>query len=336
VLKKRDRDNSFHELWSTVVDPNSRFVNRADPPKAGTVWTLFESGPPAQKVDILLISEGYTAAQMPKFHADAKRLVDALFAVEPFKSRKSEFNVRGLNLVSHGRASTGPVGSFRRTPIGQCNIFVPALRADARQRAFRDAAASALRNSSDSVNETATQRRAFSTTRRRPRWIPALNACYPEFGHHFAGLADEYYTSDVAYETGGTDHPEPWEPNVTALHDPSRLKWRDLVEPGTPLPTPWDKAAYETKSREVQARRRELRAKNVPEAEIDAHFRAQMEWDSKFLSSMSMPSRRIRKVSYEAKASRPESRLHHVHPRPGQLLPRVPPGLRRIIDHCAR
>ncbi|HEY9465786.1 MAG TPA: peptidase M64 N-terminal domain-containing protein, partial [Vicinamibacterales bacterium] len=81
VLKKRDRDNSFHELWSTVIDPNSRFVNRADPPKAGNVWTLLESGPPAEKVDILLISEGYTAAQMPKFRADAKRLVDALFAV---------------------------------------------------------------------------------------------------------------------------------------------------------------------------------------------------------------------------------------------------------------
>jgi len=40
VLKKRDRDNSFHELWSTSIDPDSRFVNRADPPKAGNVWTM--------------------------------------------------------------------------------------------------------------------------------------------------------------------------------------------------------------------------------------------------------------------------------------------------------
>ncbi len=51
-----------------------------------------------------------------------------------------------------------------------------------------------------------------------------------EFGHHFAGLADEYYTSDVAYETGAADQPEPWEPNVTALHDPATLKWKDLVD----------------------------------------------------------------------------------------------------------
>ena len=292
VLKKRDRDNSFHEFWSTVVDPNSRFVNRATPPKAGTVWTLFESGPAAQKVDILLISEGYTAGELPKFHADAKRLVDALFAVEPFRSRKSDFNVRGLDLPSPQSGVNRPhVGSFRRTPISaEYNIFDSeryVLTLD--NRAFRDAAASApyefieiLVNEQQYggggiFNDQATS--AVDTGFAEYVFIH-------EFGHHFAGLADEYYTSDVAYETGAADQPEPWERNITALKNPKELKWRDLVEPGTPLPTPWDKDAYETKSREVQARRRELRAKGVPEAEIDKHFRDQMAWDLKFLSSM--------------------------------------------------
>jgi hypothetical protein len=56
------------------------------------------------------------------------------------------------------------------------------------------------------------------------------------FGHHFAGLADEYYTSDVAYGSPA-ERPEPWEPNVTALKDPASLKWKDLLTPGTALPT---------------------------------------------------------------------------------------------------
>ena len=60
-----------------------------------------------------------------------------------------------------------------------------------------------------------------------------------EFAHNLAGLADEY-VGNVTYETGAPQKVEPWEPNVTALHDPSRLKWRDLVEPGTPIPTPLD------------------------------------------------------------------------------------------------
>src|SRR5947207_1704559 len=74
-----------------------------------------------------------------------------------------------------------------------------------------------------------------------------------EFGHHFAALADEYYTSPVSYETtGGSEHPEPWEPNVTA--NGAHPKW--ATDKDVPLPTPWDKAAFEAHSREVQKERR--------------------------------------------------------------------------------
>src|SRR5205823_8962262 len=63
-----------------------------------------------------------------------------------------------------------------------------------------------------------------------------------EFGHHFAAVADEYYTSPVAYETSGgaAEHPEPWEPNATA--DGAHPKW--AVDPGVPSPTPWDKEEF--------------------------------------------------------------------------------------------
>ena len=107
-----------------------------------------------------------------------------------------------------------------------------------------------------------------------------------EFGHHFAGLADEYYTSDVAYETGATHHPEPWEPNVTALHDPTTLKWGDLVEADTLLPTQWDKKRFEASSNAAQAERRELRAAGAPETEMDRLFTEQMERETALLASM--------------------------------------------------
>ena len=112
-----------------------------------------------------------------------------------------------------------------------------------------------------------------------------------EFGHHFAALADEYYTSDVAYQTGGAERPEQWEPNVTSLHDPARLKWKDLVTPGTPLPTPWDKAEFEAHTATIQQRRREIRSRNAPEAEMDALFREEQAWEMKFLSSMKYSGR---------------------------------------------
>ena len=103
-------------------------------------------------------------------------------------------------------------------------------------------------------------------------WAPYIFV--HEFGHHFAGLADEYYTSDVSY-LPASEPVEPWEPNATVLRDPATLKWRDMVTVGTPLPTPWNKEAFETHSRDIQVRRRAIRAANKPEAEMDALFREQ-------------------------------------------------------------
>ena len=62
VLKVRDAENSFHEIWSTVIDPDSRFVNAIDREPTGEVWTVFENGPSSEKVDLLVIGEGYTEA----------------------------------------------------------------------------------------------------------------------------------------------------------------------------------------------------------------------------------------------------------------------------------
>ena len=133
------------------------------------------------------------------------------------------------------------VGSFRRTPISaEYNIFDSErylLTLD--NRAFRDAAASAPY---EFIEILANEQQYGGGGIFNDQATTAVDTGFAEyvfvheFGHHFAGLADEYYTSDVAYETGAADLPEPWEPNVTALKDPSRLKWRDLVEPGTPLP----------------------------------------------------------------------------------------------------
>jgi IgA Peptidase M64/Peptidase M64 N-terminus len=293
ALKKRQRDNSFREVWSVDVDPSSRFVNRAAlPARPGSVWTLMENGPASQKVDLLILGEGYTRAQLPKFHADAKRLVESLFAQEPFKSRRRDFNVRGLDLPSPESGINRPnAGVFRRTPISaEYNIFDSeryVLTLD--NRTLRDAASGAPYEFLEILVNDKTYGGGGIFNDQATASVDSAFADYVfvhEFGHHFAALADEYYTSDVAYETGATDLPEPWEPNVTALKDPAALKWRDLVAPGTPLPTPWDKAEFEQESRATQERRRAIRARNAPEAEMDALFREQRDREEKLLGGM--------------------------------------------------
>src|SRR6185312_1293851 len=114
------------------------------------------------------------------------------------------------------------------------------------------------------------------------QWAPYLFV--HEFGHHFAALADEYYTSDVAYESQ-SQRIEPWEPNATALLDPATLKWKDLVESGTPLPTPWRKADFEAYEHDIQAERRKIRAENRPESEMNALFEKEKKHEDELLAT---------------------------------------------------
>ena len=292
VLKVRDTENSFHELWSTVVDPNSRFVNPADRASADEVWSVFTSGAPREKVDLLILGEGYAEDERDKFRADAMRLSDALFEEEPFLSRKNDFNVWGIHLPSAESGVSRPrAGQFRRTPLSaEYNIFDSErylLTYD--NRALRDAASAAPYEFIEIlVNEDQYGGGGifnFQATAAADTGF-AEYVFIHEFGHHFAGLADEYYTSDVAYETGAAHHPEPWEPNVTALHDPDDLKWGDLVDPDTPLPTPWDKEVFERGSTAAQRVRRDLREAGAPETEMDRLFTEQMERETAVLALM--------------------------------------------------
>jgi hypothetical protein len=105
-----------------------------------------------------------------------------------------------------------------------------------------------------------------------------------EMGHHLAALADEYYTSAVSYEAPAITL-EPWEPNVTALLDKGNLKWKDLVEDGTPLPTPWNKEVFDSYGYEIQKEREAIRAKNLPESVIEELFVRQKNKEAELLSA---------------------------------------------------
>ena len=293
VLSKRDRANAFQQIWSTTVDPNSRFVDAADREPMGKVWSLFESGPPAAKVDLLLIAEGYTAAEMPKFRRDAERLTAKLFELEPFKSRRTDFNIWALELPSARSGVNRPqVGEFRRTPLSTTyNIFDSeryVLTFD--NRAFREAASAAPY---DFVEILVNEKQYGGGGIHNWQATTSVDTGFAEyvfvheFAHHFAGLADEYYTSPVAYTTdAGAEQVEPWEPNATAMKDPAQLKWRDLVTPETPIPTPWEKEPFEKQSRAFQERRAKLRAERVDEKVIDELFREQQRAETKLLGGM--------------------------------------------------
>lgn len=274
-VMKRDAGNAFVPAWQVRIDPASLDVERAVARAPATPIAIRDNGDPANKVDLLILGDGYAADELDTFEADARRLADHLFSVSPFKEREADFNVWALTVpLPESGVSRPSTGVHKASATGlRYDIFGSeryALSVD--NRAWRELAQHAPYDVVEIIFNSETYGGGgifgqFSTAAAGNDWADYLFV--HEFGHHFAGLADEYYTSSVAYQSGG-ERPEPWEPNATA--DPKAGKWKHLVSPATPLPTPWPKAQFEAFQRENQARRAQLRADQRPESEMSQLF----------------------------------------------------------------
>ncbi|MFQ5806015.1 MAG: M64 family metallopeptidase, partial [Phycisphaerae bacterium] len=204
-IRKRDREQAFREIWSVCIDPDSKSVDRPPLPTRDA-WVLMEHGAASSKVDLVVLGDGYSAEEMDKFRADAEGIVKALFDTEPFASRKQDFNVRAINAPAERSGITRPhAGVFRTTPLGtRYNIF------DMRRyvltfddRAWRDVAAAVpydfvliLINEQEFGGGGILN--LYAITAAGSASAPFLLA--HEFGHAFAGLADEYYVATAIDE----------------------------------------------------------------------------------------------------------------------------------------
>jgi hypothetical protein len=289
ILRKRDAQNNWRDLWSTEIDPKDIFIDRSKTPAPARLIAIQKMGDPATKVDFVILGDGYTARELKKFERDAHRLTEVLFATSPFKEHRTDFNVWALcPPAAESGISRPSTGIYRDSPLGATYDAFGSERyvLTFDNHALRKVAQFAPYEFIEVLANNRTYGgggifNLYST-------VAADNAFanyvfVHEFGHHFAGLADEYYTSSVAYTTPA-ERIEPWEPNATALLDPGKLKWADLVAPGTPIPTPWNKEAFENYSRDIQKRRAQLRKERRPESEMEALFREELKFEQELFA----------------------------------------------------
>ena len=314
VSIKERTGGAFHEVWKTAVDPKDKFIDRARPPSPGALITLQKMGDPAGKVDLLVLGDGYTSAERAKFEFDARKFTETLFAASPFKEHRNDFNVWGLCPPAEESGIARPSsGIYRRSPLGASYDTFDSERyvLTSENRVMRDVASFAPYEFVEILVNAKTYGgggifNQYATVAIDNAWAGYVGV--HEFGHHFAGLADEYYTSDVSY-LSDQKRTEPWEPNVTALLDPAQLKWKDLVEPGTPLPTPWNKEQFERFETEIQKLRRQLRAEGKPESEMEELFRRERAQENALFDSEKYAGKvgAFEGANYEAKGYyRPE------------------------------
>ena len=259
IISARDKKNVFQNVFSTVIDPESRFVNRERHVENVEVNEVMNNGDPAKKVDILILGDGYTRKDMKQLRDEVKHFTDLLFNEQPFKDRKKDFNVWAIEVPSLDSGIDEPRKNiWKKTAFGcSFNSFdSPRYVLSRDNKSIRNAAAAVpydqiyLLFNSDRYGGGGIYN-LYSTcyshdTKEHSAWWPDYVFVH-EFGHAFGGLGDEYYSSSVAYNEFYPLNVDPWEPNVGIVID-GHIKWEHLMDDDTPIPTPWDKAKYDSLS----------------------------------------------------------------------------------------
>jgi hypothetical protein len=245
VLSIRNRDGQFSKLYETAVDPANYFITR-EKPDAALATRIYGTGDPHTSFDIAFIAEGYTKGEAEKFRTDVKRLADILFLEAPFDKYQDRINIWAVEAPSQESGTDVPgEGIYVNTALNSSYFTFNVDRYLTTQDigTVNDYAASAphdqivvLINSSKYGGGGVYN--YYSSVTSDHHFTPQVFT--HEFGHGFAGLADEYYNSEVAYEEFYPLDVEPWEPNITTRVN-FESKWKDMIARSVPVPTPNEK-----------------------------------------------------------------------------------------------
>ncbi len=241
-IDARQWEGNFKTIYSAVIDPEDYFILKESPP-AFEVINILNNGNHENKVDIVILAEGYTKEQMNKFIKDAGRVTEYLFKEEPFKSEKEKFNIKAVQTPSAESGADVPGENIYRNTAFNSSFYtfdVPRYLTTNDMKKIYDAASVVpwdqiyLLVNSERYGGGGFYNFISICTADDDLTQPVF---VHEFGHGFAGLGDEYYTSSVAYEDYYNLNIEPWEPNLTTLIN-FDSKWKNMIHDSVPIPTP--------------------------------------------------------------------------------------------------
>lgn len=244
VLKlfKRDKTNNFQLIYELEIDPNNPFIKK-DKPYKFPYLKILDNGNPTERVDIVIIPDGYTKEEMEKFKKDVSKFIDALFGSSPFKENKNNFNIWVVLAPSEESGTDIPRQNIWKSTIANTSFYTfdtERYLMTEDHKTLRDIAGNVpydliyiLVNTSKYGGGAIYNHYSVAASDNEHFEYLIVH----EFGHGFAGLGDEYYTSQVSYEEFYPLDVEPWERNLTTLVN-FEIKWKNLVDKDTPIPTP--------------------------------------------------------------------------------------------------
>ena len=240
-------------LLDKRLQPRARMKHRVDPadilihPKGTANITphryLLQSGAADKCIDVAILAEGYTEKEMETFYQDAVIACESLFDHEPFKSMKNRFNIVAVASPSTDSGVSVPrLHDWKQTAASShfSTFYSDRYLTTSRVKSIHDALAGIpyehiiILANTEEYGGGGIYNAYTLTTAHHPLFRPVV---VHEFGHSFAGLADEYfYDDDIMTNTYPLDV-EPWEQNISTRVD-FISKWEDMLEKDTPVPTP--------------------------------------------------------------------------------------------------
>jgi hypothetical protein len=238
----RDKKNNPLKKFEYIINPSNYFIKKENRHIYPT-FDVVNNGDPSTKVDIVIIPEGYTKEEMEMFRKDCEKFSNYIFNSSPFKENKDKFNIRGIEAPSEESGTDIPADSLWKKTLLNTSFYTLDLERYLMTEDYKtvcDVAANVpydqiyILVNSDNYGGGAIYN-YYSVCVNQNRFEEYIFT--HEFGHGFAGLADEYYTSDVTYEDFYPLDVEPLEPNLTTLVN-FESKWADMVNDSIPIPTP--------------------------------------------------------------------------------------------------
>lgn len=250
IFYASNRKNEWIKKFEYEVNPENYFIKTERVDEYNNFQVVY-SGDPSVNVDIVIIPEGYTEDEMDSFKKDCEHFSDYLFNASPFKENIDKFNIWGIEAPSLESGTDIPKEDIWKKTLVNSSFYTFDLERYVMtydNKTLRNVASNApydqiyvLVNSDKYGGGSIYNHYSMSVTGNKYFEFIVTH----EFGHGFTSLADEYYTSDVAYQDFYPLDVEPTDPNLTTLVD-FDSKWNDLVEEGTPIPTP-DTDEYKSK-----------------------------------------------------------------------------------------
>lgn len=240
-ISSRNRQNEWVKKFEYTVDPASYWIRKSMP--ADETFDVIYTGAAQNKVDIVVLAEGYSADEKAKFMADCKVFADHMFQFSPYKERQGDFNIRGVWRAAKDSGASMPGEHIWKETTMDSHYYTfdseRYIMVDDYQKVLNLAAnvpydlIYILSNTKKYGGGGIYNFYGISAAG-DPQF--AGKVYVHEFGHMLVGLGDEY-VGTTGYDEFYPKDVEPWEENLTTLVNFDKKEWKKMLPAGTKIPT---------------------------------------------------------------------------------------------------